>query len=340
MSARALLASVVLALLSAPPAFAQDAAPPDPEVAAIRVQFEYGKFPEALQRAQARIDRGALDDEDLAELHKYAGLAAFNLNNLKEAERHLAALLRLDPDYSLDPFVVPPPAIEYFEKLRRQNAGELDVIRQEKRAEAARRKRMEAERERVQLLAEEQRRRLEELSRKVTVRVVERRNYLVNFVPFGAGQFQQGRATLGLLLATSQGALAASSIIGYAAHEALYTTRSIELDDRLSPTGKATVTFYGIPSEREGEARMWRLVKVISATGFYALYGYGVIDSLFHHRDEVVTTHVEDAPSPPGTPPPPSNDLSRRLVPTEPVGPQAYLFPLPGGFGAGLRLDF
>jgi tetratricopeptide (TPR) repeat protein len=341
MSARALLASLVIGLSAlSPPASAQEVAPPDPELAGIRVQFEYGKFAEALQRARARIDRGGLSDEDLAELHKYAGLAAFNLNNLEDAERHLLALLRLDPDYTLDPFVVPPPAIQYFEKLRGRNAGELDAIRQEKRAEAARRRRLEAERERARLQAEEQRRRLEELSRKITVREVERRSYLVNFVPFGAGQFQQGRSTLGILLATTQGALAAASIIGFLAHESLYTTRTITLYDRQSPTGEYAITVYGIPSEREGEARTWRLVKAISAGGFYVLYGYGVIDALINHQSEVVTTRVEDAPPPTSAPEASGPGLSRKLVPAASPGPEAYLFPLPGGIGAGLRLQF
>ena len=82
------------------------------EVASIRASFEYGKYAEVLERAGARIDRGDLRDEELAELHRLAGLSAFNLNRLDDASRHFKALLRLEPDHSLDPFVVPPPAYD------------------------------------------------------------------------------------------------------------------------------------------------------------------------------------------------------------------------------------
>lgn len=342
MRARATAAWAVLALAVALPAWAQEVPvpPPDPDVARIRVEFEYGKYPEALAHAQARIDRGGTSDEDLAELHKYAGLAAFNLGQSKEAERHLIALLRLDPDYSLDPFIFPPPAIQFFERLRQQHAAELEGVRQQRRAEAERRRRVEAERERERAEIAEDRRRLEELSRKVTVRVIERRSFLVNFVPFGAGQFQEGRTTLGIVLAAGEGALAAASVIGYVAHDSLVTKQTITLDDRQTPDGsKYSFDVYGIPASRAGEAQLWRLVKVIASAGFYALYGYGVIDALFHYQEEIVSTRIEDSTAPASAPSRPGLNLSHRLLPRD-EGITPFFFPLPGGAGAGIRLTF
>src|SRR5215472_1284210 len=116
------------------------AAVPDIEVARVRTEFAYGNYADVVKRASERIDRGNLSEADVIELHKYAGLSAFYLNHKPEAERHLWALLQLDPDYSLDPFVVPPPAIAYFEGLRKQHGAQLSAIREERRRSAERRK--------------------------------------------------------------------------------------------------------------------------------------------------------------------------------------------------------
>ncbi|HEX8700129.1 MAG TPA: hypothetical protein VF815_14890, partial [Myxococcaceae bacterium] len=273
-----LLLCLLLALLAPGTSHAQDS---DSELASIRAGFEYGKYAEVLERANARIDRGSLSEEQLADLHELAGRAAFNLQRMKDAERHFTALLRLDPDRSLDPFVVPPPTVAYFEKLKQQLDTELDFLRQERRLRQERARVETERRERERLAAEEQRRRSEALARQVTVRTVEKRNFLLNFVPFGAGQFQQGRTSLGILFAAGEGALAVTSIIAYFAYEGLYETGSVELDDVLTETGKAVVTVRYIPTNRLRQADTWRLLKISSAAGFYTLYALGVADSVY-----------------------------------------------------------
>jgi tetratricopeptide (TPR) repeat protein len=311
-------------------ASAQDAA--DAEVSAIRSGFEYGKYAEVLERAGARIDRGRLSEEDLAELHRLAGLAAFNLNRMEDAARHLKALLRLEPDHSLDPFVVPPPAVAYFDELKRTMSVELEFIRQERRLRLER-ERTEAERrEKERLEAETARRRAEELAKQVTVRTVEKRNFLVNFVPFGAGQFQQGRSGMGVVFAASEGALAVTSVLAFFAYESLFETASIQRDDVLTGDGKSSVTVRYIPTARAGEADAWRLIKVGAATGFYTIYALGVADALWHHQDQVVDTRIETLPA--NTPPP-------AVAPgPPPTSTRLILSPTSGGLGAGLSVTF
>ena len=87
------------------------------------------------------------------------------------------------------------------------------------------------------------------------MRTVEKRNFLVNFVPFGAGQFQQGRTSLGIVFAAGEGALAVTSIIAYFAYEGLFETGSVELDDVLTETGKAVITVRYIPTNRAAARR-------------------------------------------------------------------------------------
>ncbi|MBM7115956.1 hypothetical protein [Archangium primigenium] len=283
----------------------------DGEMNALRSGYEYGRYADVLERATGRIDQGRLSEPELVELHKLAGLSAFHLHRTEDAGRHFRALLRLDPDFILDPFSVPPPAVEFMDALREQMAAELDLARQEKR--------LRLERERV--TAEEQRRRVELLARQVTVRRVEKRGMLVNFVPFGAGQFQQGRTGLGTVFAASEGVLVVTSLISFFAYGSLVETSKVTVDDiRGQPR---EVSFRYIPTERRLQARNWEQLQLGAAIGFYAVYAAGVVDALVHHQDEVVETSIETLPEPPAAP-------RARL----------HLFPTAGGAGAGFSLAF
>ncbi len=320
---RSLAILLLLGLLAPGRASAEDLE--DPEVPSLRASYEYGRYDEVIERAGSRIDRGLLSEEDLAELHKLAGLSAFNLNRTGDAERHFRALLRLDPDFKLDPFAVPPPVVAYLDRIREEMEAELELVRQERRLRLER-ERTEAERrERERVAAEEQRRRLEVLSRQVTVRQVEKRSFLVNFVPFGAGQFQQGRNGLGTVLAATEGALAVTSGIAFFAYESLFETGKVVVDDIRRPT---EVPVRYIPTERLPQAKGWQWLKWGSAMGFYAVYTAGVVDALVHHQDQVVETSIEEIPAAPAAPEAPT--------------PRArlHIFPSPGGAGAGFSLAF
>src|SRR6476646_7301757 len=126
MSRSARLLTTALLCCLAQLASAQTPAPaPDPDVVSIRSDYEFGKYDDALKRARERIDRGGLSEDQTLELHRIAGLSAFNLGKPEDAERHFGAVLRLDPDYAMDPFTVPPPAIALFEKIRKDMGATL-----------------------------------------------------------------------------------------------------------------------------------------------------------------------------------------------------------------------
>ena len=325
-----LLACLLLALLGPASARAQAGIGADPEVAALRSSFEYGKYAEVLERAGQRIDRGDLPEEDLVELHKLAGLSAFNLNKTDDAERHLRAVLRLDPDFSLDPFVVPPPAVAYFEDLKNQMSGEREFLRQEQRLRLEREKAEQERREQERVALETQRRRAEELARQVTVRTVEKRNFLVNFVPFGAGQFQQGRNGMGIAFAATEGVMAITSIIAFFAYDSLFEERFVNLDNVLDEDGRASIPVRFIPTDRARQADTWQFLRLASATGFYTVYALGVVDAVYHHEDQVVTsTTVESRPEPK-----PSPSVSQA------ASPRMRLYSTRGGLGAGFSLTF
>jgi hypothetical protein len=78
----------------------------------------------------APLQRGLrLDAADRAEVHRLAGLAAFFLGRPADAERELLAYMKLDLDARLDPALVPPEAITFFEDVRARHGAELRALR-------------------------------------------------------------------------------------------------------------------------------------------------------------------------------------------------------------------
>ena len=66
---------------------------------------------------------------DLIEAHRLLGLAYFFLGSRPEAEQEFLAYLRLDLDARLDPALVPPEAVAFFEDVRARHAAELRALR-------------------------------------------------------------------------------------------------------------------------------------------------------------------------------------------------------------------
>lgn len=117
-----------------------------------------------------------------------------------------------------------------------------------------------------------------------SVVVVESRSYLLDFVPFGVGQLQQGRTRAGLLFASTELILGATSVAAYLAIDGLVRQSTFTGDPRLT-----TLTVRAIPAGRMGEANALSAVKLVSGIAFYALCALGIIDAVFHDDDTAVT---------------------------------------------------
>ncbi|MCG8419889.1 MAG: hypothetical protein MJE77_18305 [Proteobacteria bacterium] len=70
-----------------------------------------------------------IDLQDRAEGWRIYGLAQFFLNRLNSAERAFLEYLKLDVEARLDPALVPPEAIVFFENVRSRHAAELRKYR-------------------------------------------------------------------------------------------------------------------------------------------------------------------------------------------------------------------
>jgi hypothetical protein len=314
---------VALVMLCALPAFAQVV--PEREVEIIQSLYDTGKYAEAARRANESLALANFSDPQRVRLLEISALSAFNLGDSKGAQAAFLQLLRVNPDYILDPFAVPPTAIKVFEQVRKENADALNLVRQQIALRIDQNKRAAAELERLRLEQEERRRKAEFLANDITVRTIEKRSMLVNFIPFGAGQFQQGRVGWGAAFAVSEGLMAVLSIVSYFAIGSLFEEKNFTWTDRLTAdgTGVFTQTVRWIPPSRHTERDVWTGLKYGTGIAFYALWAIGSGDAIWRHQDEVITeTKVPVTPA------------------TKVPAARLNIYPTPGGLGAGLTIGF
>ena len=122
--------------------------------------------------------------------HRMLGVA-----HLFERQNDLAAqefrkLLQLRPDFRMEPLIDPPLVVDFFNGVLRQYEAELgDLARLRQQAEADERRRQDAVRN----------------GPTVIERRFVRNSLMVAFLPFGAGQFQNGQRTKGWVFLGSRG---------------------------------------------------------------------------------------------------------------------------------------
>lgn len=144
---------------------------------ALRVLRAAGAAPEAAPGGTADAEPGVttgatIDRPDRAEAWRLYGLALFFLERYRSSERAFVEYLKLDTDGRLDPVLVPPEAVSFFEEVRARHAAEL------------RRYRPGPEKKRV---------------------------WALNLLP-PAGQFQNAQPTKGWLIAGAGSALLATHV--------------------------------------------------------------------------------------------------------------------------------
>ncbi len=248
---------------------------PERELQIIKALFDAGRFPDALERAKASLAQAGFSDPQRIELYRVAALSAFNLGDVQQARALFFSLLQLDPDYLLDPFAVPPPAIEAFEQVRTDNAATLNVSRQliAFKAEKERRERAEADRQK---------------QARVATRLVERRSGWVNLVPFGIPQFQQGRPIAGAIYGGLQASLGIASLVGFFGVQSLMRIHSWTLTDQKG-ANSVVLTVRGTPYDKEAQSRAFSALQIGAGAGFFALWAVMLIDGFVNHVAEVVT---------------------------------------------------
>jgi hypothetical protein len=94
-----------------------------------RAKLVEAAYDEAAALAEPLARDPALPAAERAEANRVYGLALFFLGRRDEADAALLVYLKLEPDAHLDPALVPPEAVVFFEEVRTRHAGEILVTR-------------------------------------------------------------------------------------------------------------------------------------------------------------------------------------------------------------------
>ena len=185
---------------------------------------------------------------DLVEAHVILGASNFETGHRTEAKTEFERALQIQPDKSLTDLLFSEGAIRLFDQTK------ADI---EARAERdAQLRKLADERERIRRYKE-------------SLVVVEKRTFVVNFAPFGAGQFQNKQRVRGVLFAAGEG-----------------VTGGISLGVFLYLAGK-----YGLNAQvpRIDGPGVLQLQQIEIGTGiaFFAIYAWGVVDALLHYQPRV-----------------------------------------------------
>lgn len=236
---------------------------------------------------------------DLVEAHVILGASNFETGHRAEAKTEFERALQIQPDKSLTDLLFSEGAIQLFDQTK------ADI---EARAERdAQLRKLADERERIRKYKE-------------SLVVVERRSFGVNFVPFGAGQFQNKQRARGVL---------------FAAGEVL--TGGVSLGVFLYLAGKYGLNAQ-VPVIEGPSVRHLQQLEIGTGIAFFAIYAWGVVDALLHYQprvqiegDDTLLPPLRDIPSDKTTKPAAKKtSILDRLH----VGPMI----VPAGSGAGLGL--
>jgi hypothetical protein len=288
-------AVAVAALVAA--AAGRAAASPSQELERARQAFREHDYESAARLATYLLypeERLALP-VDLVEAHVILGASNFEIGHRTEAKREFEKALQMQPEKVLTDMLFTDGVIRLFDETR----ADIDA---RARRDAELRK-IADERERIRKYRE-------------SLVVVERRSFGVNFVPFGAGQFQNKQPTRGLLFAAGEGLTGGLSIGIF-----IYLSGRYGLN--------ASVPAAEVPGVRQLEQ-----IEIGAGIAFFAIYALGVVDSLLHYKPRVQIEGDDSLlPVPPAEPdtrkPRPARTSLRNRIHLAPIA-------APGGAGIGL----
>lgn len=282
---RSLVLVLVLVSVLAPvlPVLAAPApASPTAEFERAKTAFARGEYKRALELLRPLVypDVRLETEGEVVQAHRMLGVASLFENKPEDARREFRKLLELRPDYRFDPLLDPPRVVEQFDVVVKEEEAELAVVeakRKRREQELAARKQREQERLRAQ--------------QAVVVRY-ERRSYAVNFVPFGAGQFQNGQRTKGWLFLGAEAALGGASLAAFITNFALFGVAPQRRCLTVQPNDA-----NGLPQrcpsdqiDRSDEDLSTNLMRTQVITGglFFAVAIWGVVDALRHYERDVL----------------------------------------------------
>lgn len=241
---------VVIAALVALAAPAPALASPAQELERAREQFRDGLFVEAIPGLNYLLypNPRLAQEDDLLEARVLLAVCAFEAGDRDTATTEFTSVLQENISFRLDRLLFSKGVVEFFDGLKKTEKAKADKAAEERRgAEDA---------ALVQAALD-------------AMIVYETRPFYVNFIPFGAGQFQNDHRRKGLFFAATQGVTGAIS-----AGLWLYLVGEFGLPGKVEP-------------ERANEALALQEIEIGFGAVCLGLMAWGVIDSLVHYEPTV-----------------------------------------------------
>jgi hypothetical protein len=238
---------------------------------------EYGRAVELLRPLvypEVRLET----EGEVVQAHRMLGVASLFENDAESARREFRKLLELRPDYRFDPLLDPPRVVDFFNVVVKEEEGELAVIeakRKRREQELAARHLRDAERLRTQ---------------QAMVLRYEHHSFTVSFLPFGAGQFQNGQRRKGWLFLGAEAALGGASVAAFATNFALFGIAPHRRCKVPQPIDAGGLPQQCPDIDRTDETLSTNLLRTQIVTGglFFAVAIWGVIDALRHYEGDVL----------------------------------------------------
>jgi hypothetical protein len=185
---------------------------------------------------------------ELVETYAMLGACLVETGQVDRAKIEFESALRLEPDRALTEGYYPTASIHVFEETKAKVLADAKVVQDAQHIQ-------------------EMRARVE--AYKNSVQIFELHPYSRNFVPFGAGQFQNRTPIRGIVFAATESIALATSVGTW-----FYLINTYGLNAHVS---------------REQGISVLRLqrIEVASGIAFIGLYAVGVIDSLVHYKPRV-----------------------------------------------------
>jgi hypothetical protein len=239
-----------------------------------KISFDRGEYGRAIEILQPLLyPEIRLESEgQIVQAHRMLGVAELFQGDNDAAAQEFRKLLQLQPDYRFDPLLDPPQVVDLFNGVLRDHEAEVETL-EAKQREAARARQRDREQ-------------CEKLRAGPTV--IEKRfgrnSFLINFVPFGAGQFQNGQRGKGWAFLAAEATLAAASVAALTTNFALYgfrPRRGCRYD-----TGATPCPPEDIDHTDENRSRWLLRTQVATGAAFFAAAAWGIVDALYHFRPE------------------------------------------------------
>jgi tetratricopeptide (TPR) repeat protein len=258
-----------------------------PELKRAKDRFDFGAYADAAASLrQLLAGTPNLTPQESIDAYRMLGIAEYQLGDRRAARAAFVNLLSVDPDFGLDAFLVPPPIVEFFDAVKKEHEAALAPLRERKR-ELAEQQRLADEAKRRLLLEEQVR-----TGPPSKIVKIEQRVYLFNWLPLGAGQFQNGDRAKGTAIAAGQLVFGLVNVAAIVVHSQIADDRT-----RTCVAGQPGCSRPPYSDSDRNLLDQLDFVKYASAGLFWALYAYGVLDA---HRHFVPRVETEITPGQPG----------------------------------------